>query len=145
MNTTIRRAHEIRREAAAKFGGRPGDYSMKIACEMAKKERQINCPRVKNQPKVAKMKLKEAAKILLRKPSVKLTDNQELVDACRRLHQKGWANYHPAKTSPVVFAERFKANKYTRLAFSETAKESPFVELDKCVSTFFNKIEEMTR
>lgn len=36
MNATIRRAHEIRRDAAAKFGGRPGDYSMKIACEMAK-------------------------------------------------------------------------------------------------------------
>lgn len=36
MNATIRRAHEIRREAAARFGGLPGDYSLKIACEMAK-------------------------------------------------------------------------------------------------------------
>ena len=41
MNVTIRRAHEIRKEAAAKFGGRPGDYSLKIACEMAKKGEKV--------------------------------------------------------------------------------------------------------
>lgn len=41
MNATIRRAHEIRKEAAARFGGRPGDYSLKIACEMAKNERKV--------------------------------------------------------------------------------------------------------
>lgn len=28
-------AHQIRREAAARFGGRPGDYEMSIALEMA--------------------------------------------------------------------------------------------------------------
>jgi hypothetical protein len=41
MNATIRRAHQIRQEAAAKFGGNPGDYSLKIACEMAKNGEQI--------------------------------------------------------------------------------------------------------
>ncbi len=41
MNEIIRRAHEIRKEAAAKFGGRPGDYSLKIACEMAKKGEKV--------------------------------------------------------------------------------------------------------
>ncbi len=42
MNATIRRANEIRKEAAAKFGGQPGDYSLKIACEMAKNGEKIN-------------------------------------------------------------------------------------------------------
>ena len=41
MNATIRRANEIRKEAAVKFGGRPGDYSLKIACEMAKNGEEI--------------------------------------------------------------------------------------------------------
>ncbi len=41
MNEIIRRAHEIRKEAAAKFGGRPGDYSLKIACEMAKNGEKV--------------------------------------------------------------------------------------------------------
>lgn len=91
------------------------------------------------------MKLKEAAKILLRKPSVKLTDDPELVDACRKLHQKGWADYRPAETRPIVFPERFLANKRTQLAFSTPDEEGPFVELNKCVSTFFNKIEEITK
>ena len=36
MNAIIQKAHEIRVAAAKKFGGRPGNYSMKIACEMAK-------------------------------------------------------------------------------------------------------------
>lgn len=41
MNETIRRAHETRKEAAAKFGGKPGDYSLKIACEMAKNGEKV--------------------------------------------------------------------------------------------------------
>lgn len=36
MNAIIRRAHQIRKEAAVKFGGKPGQYSMEIACKMAK-------------------------------------------------------------------------------------------------------------
>lgn len=35
MKATFRRAHEIRREAAARFGGKPSDYSMSEACKMA--------------------------------------------------------------------------------------------------------------
>lgn len=41
MNEIIRIAHKIRREAAVKFGGRSGDYSLKIACEMAKNGEKI--------------------------------------------------------------------------------------------------------
>jgi hypothetical protein len=41
MNEIIRRAHEIRKEAAVKFGGKPGDYSLKIACEMAKNGEKV--------------------------------------------------------------------------------------------------------
>ena len=36
MNAIIKKAHQIRKDAAAKFGGKPGQYSMEIACEMAK-------------------------------------------------------------------------------------------------------------
>lgn len=42
MNATIHRANEIRKEAAVKFGGKPGDYSLKIACEMAKNGEKVN-------------------------------------------------------------------------------------------------------
>lgn len=38
MNAIIERAHEIRKEAAAKFGGKAGQYDMGIACQMAKDE-----------------------------------------------------------------------------------------------------------
>lgn len=41
MNLIIRRAHQIRREAAARFGGSAGQYSMKIACEMAKRGESV--------------------------------------------------------------------------------------------------------
>lgn len=40
MNT-MKRAHEIRREAAAKFGGKASDYSMSIALEMAWEEKAM--------------------------------------------------------------------------------------------------------
>jgi hypothetical protein len=35
MNTTFQKAHQIRSEAAARFGGKPSDYSMSEACKMA--------------------------------------------------------------------------------------------------------------
>ncbi len=37
----MKRAHEIRREAAAKFGGKASDYSMGIALEMAWEEKSM--------------------------------------------------------------------------------------------------------
>lgn len=42
MNAIIKRAHEIRREAAAKFGGKAGQYDMAIACDMAREEKMGN-------------------------------------------------------------------------------------------------------
>lgn len=36
MNAIIKKAHQIRKQAAAKFGGKSGQYDMKTACEMAK-------------------------------------------------------------------------------------------------------------
>lgn len=38
MNTIIKKAHQIRKKAAEKFGGEAGQYDMKIACEMAKEQ-----------------------------------------------------------------------------------------------------------
>lgn len=38
MNAIIKRAHQIRKQAAEKFGGKSGQYDMKIACEMAKEQ-----------------------------------------------------------------------------------------------------------
>ena len=42
MNAIIKKAHKIRREAAAKFGGKPGQYSMQIACVMAKNGEEVD-------------------------------------------------------------------------------------------------------
>ena len=41
MSAIIKKAHQIRKDAANKFGGKPGQYSLKIACEMAKNGEEV--------------------------------------------------------------------------------------------------------